>query len=378
MATDTTTDQTTTTTVSPVSSRLLSDQILNASGNQPVRDQLDTLSRAGATGTISSAISDTFYGINHRQTPNAIPINRDYYGLTLLTRPRLNMTTENLRTTRFLSMLLTNDATSVQRAIRCTLDPMLSVKNTGITSPLVDQSMAFIPLLTNHLTEMSGWPDLEAKTFTSHEGIYNESFSMIDSVFKNYTTYDITATFRNIPGDPITLLFLCWIYYASAVYLGELAPYPDAIIQNEIDYNTRIYRLILDESKRRVQGIAATIAFPWSVPIGAKFNFNSDRPLVANTDQLTFNFRCAGAEYNDTILVDEFNRTVQMFNPSMKDSNRTSAYVNIPIDALPAFNNRGYPRINPDTYELEWWISKTLYTQMLPIYSAKQKAAGQS
>ncbi len=36
------------------------------------------------------------YGINHRQTPLAIPQNKDHYGLTFFTRPQLNFRAANL------------------------------------------------------------------------------------------------------------------------------------------------------------------------------------------------------------------------------------------------------------------------------------------
>lgn len=340
---------------------------LRTNGLGTPSESVDRLSQASPIGSLSTAIGDSFYGINHRQTPPAVQINKDYYGLTFFTRPQMNMTTENLRAVRLLTPLLNKESASIQRIIRCLLDPRLAKKGFGIGSPYVDEHQAFIPILTNNLLSMSGWPDVVAPTMTSQPGVYQEAFSFVDGVTVNYTTYDITANFRNLPGDPITLLFLVWAHYMSLVYQGVLVPYPDMIIQNEIDYQTRIYRLVLDSTKTRVTKIAATGAsFPLSSPIGASFNFEHDRPINNANDQISIPLRCMGAIYQDDILIDEFNKTTIMFNDSLKDGARERHYKKVPIEALGIFNNRGYPRINPDTYELEWWVDLTEYNYILP------------
>ena len=329
--------------------------------------------QASPVGSLTTAIGDTFYGINHRQTPGAISINKDYYGLTFFTRPRLNLTADNIRTQRLLTPLLTTERASIQRIIRCLLDPELYRSRADAAngvSPFVDPQQAFIPVLTNHLLSISGWPDVVAPTFTSAEGVYKEQISLIDGLTQNYSTYDITANFRNIPGDPISLLFYVWITYASMVYQGVMVPYPDMIINNEIDYNTRIYRLVLDSTKTRVQKIAATgAAFPLNTPLGAAFNYEADRPVNNSNDQITINFRCMGAIYQDDILIYEFNRTNELFNDTMSDGKRERHYTKVPMQALGVFNNRGYPRINPDTYELEWWVDNDTYNNLLPMYN---------
>lgn len=328
-------------------------------------------------GSLTTAIGDSFYGINHRQQPGSISINKDFYGLTFFTRPRLNLTTANIRAVRELTPLLSGESTSIQRIIRSLLDPELIRRNDNGSdgrTPFVDHQQAFIPILTNNLISMSGWPDVTAPTFTSQQGTYKEEFSIIDGLTKNYSTYDITANFRNIPGDPITALFYYWITYASNVYQGTIVPYSDMIINNEVDYNTRIYRLVLDSSKRRVQKIAACgAAFPWSTPLGAAFNFESDRPVNNSNDQITINFRCMGAMYQDDILVWEFNRTTELFNDGLQDGKREQLYVMVPFAALGVFNNQGYPRINQDSYELEWWVPKDVFEERLPMYKQFQQ-----
>ena len=359
----------TTPVTNPSVSQILGTSQQEASAGQ-VSAKVDTLYASMPAGRVNSIISDNFYGFNHRQQPGSMPINRDVHGLTFFTRPRLNFTTGNLRDNRLFAPLLRNSNQNQQRIIRCILDPELS-KGTGgetINTPLVDEHQAFIPFLTNSLISMSGWPDMDAPIFTSHEGVYKESFSLIDGIVRNYTTYDISANFRNTLGDPITAMFFYWLHYASSVYLGEMVPYPDSLLQNEIDYNTRIYRLVMDPARRYVQKIAATIAFPRSNPMGAAFNFDAAHPLNQSNDQISINFQCMGAMYNDDILVYEFNRTQVMFNALMDDRHRESTLIKIPVDKTTFFNYRGYPRINPADYELEWWVDKNYYQSVIKTY----------
>lgn len=341
---------------------------------------IDEIFKDTAAGSILHAIGESLYGFNHRQQPAAIPINRDIQGLTFFTRPMMNMTSDNLTNVRQLVPLLTSEDSSIQRVIRVLLDPSLMTGRptvAPIKCPLIDNNQAFIPLLTNHLLSISGWPEVAAPTMTSQAGAYKEEFSMVDGVVANYTTYDITASFRNIPGDPITLLFLVWLHYASNVYQGTLVPYPDNIINNRIDYNTRIYRLVLDSSKTFVKKIAACGAsFPLNSGIADAFNAEAGVPVSTANHQISISMRCMGAMYQDDILIREFNDTVKMFNRLMADDMREANYQKIPAVALGIFNGNGYPRINEDTYELEWWIDKAVFKEMYDPVNNKRLKGG--
>jgi hypothetical protein len=345
-----------------------------------LENDIDQLWQQTSVGSIQTAIGDNIYGINHRQTPGSIGINRDYYGLTFFTRPRMNLSSDNLRTIRQFGPLLSIVPNSYQRIVRCLLDPTLA-QSQGISSDFVDPQQAFIPLLTNTLLSCTGWPDVEVQSFTAHEGVAKETYGFVDSVVEQYGTYDITATFRNIPGDPILLMMMTWLWYSSLVYRGMIIPYPDALINNEIDYMTRVYRLVLDPSRRFVTKIAATGAsYPTNAPYGAAINHDADHPINQNNSQIAITFHSYGVMYMDDILVDEFNRTSGLFNDGMqaqnfhgKPPNQTNPYyTKVPLAALPIFNNRGYPRINPITYELEWWVDTQEYNNRLGLSQTYQ------
>ena len=291
--------------------------------------------------------------------------------MAFFTRPQLNLQDENIRNFPLLLPFLTKDPTSYQLAIRNLLDPRVGRGwggYTARTSDLIDQEQAFIPILTNHLISLSGFRDIEVPSFSAPEGVYKEGYSMPDGLVTNYTTYDITATFRNSIGDPITMLFFLWAHYMGGVVKGTLMPYPDFLIQNIRDYDTAIYRLVLDRTKTKVQRIARTIAFPLNVPIGGMFDFSIDKPYNDANSEIAIQFRCHGAEYNDDRLVFEFNKVSGIFNAAMKvepdlETGKLNSDEMVKIDyaLLQMMNYRGYPYINPCTYELDWYVQRDVY-----------------
>lgn len=318
---------------------------------------VDLTSRHSGLGQLSTATHNVFFGLNHRGAGNPIPLNADNQGLTFFTRPNLNLSYDNLSQERVLTPLLTAIPESYQAAVRDYLDPRGSYRRNR-KSPLVDIQNPFMPLLSNNLLSLSGWRDPILETYSAKEGTAKESWSMADDVAKDYGTFDLSASFRNLIGDPITLLFNTWRLYMARVYDGTLIPHPESIVEHEIDYQTGIYRLILDPSRRFVQKIARTIAFPTGVNLGSAFNYSSDTVYnQENNSQINIQFRCIGVEYNDPILVSEFNAIVEQFNENMKDQNRERVMHKVDHIALSFFNYYGYPHIDINTFELQWWVS---------------------
>jgi hypothetical protein len=332
---------------------------------------LDDFLASQPIGSIDRAIGNNLYGINQAKTPAAVQSNKDEYGFTFFTRPQLNLQLDNLRQDRKFFPLMTTNDNSIPAFIRCTLDPRVQRGYYYLTggrqqrySPpqhprclLVDPNQAFIPVLTNNLTKMSGWPDLSSNSFNSKPGLYKETYTQFDDISEYYEPYDLDATFRNTQGDPILYLIYIWYLYQSMVFAGTLLPYMDFIKENSIDYNTRIYRLVMDSNRKYVTKITACgVAHVGSIPIGSMFDFNIDQPYNDQNKEFSIRFHCIGAQYFDDILVKEFNRTTEIFNVSMRDKYRDESMVKVPRELLGYFKNRGYPRIDPSTYELEWYV----------------------
>jgi len=333
--------------------------------SQTFTQTVEDIIRTTPIGSTKRAITNSLYGINHRSVKSATKKADDQYGLTFITRPQLNLSTDNVRNIRQLYPLLNGNNTSIQRFVRCTLDPRLQFGDEfdpAIICPLVDPYQAFIPVLSNNLKSVSGWPDITSPVYTSKEGLYKEQYSQVDGSYKIYNNLDIDITYNNMVGNPIIYMYYVWLVYMSSVFEGTMVPYTDMIRENEIDYMTRVYRLVLDPAKQYVRYIGATgVSFPKNVPIGQFFDYNDEKPYNDQTSSFTIRMHTLGVEYMDDILVREFNQVVCIFNPNMRDESRDGSMYKLPYELLTFFNHRGYPRINQNNYELEWWIPKSMY-----------------
>jgi hypothetical protein len=326
----------------------------------------DFFAKTQYIGSLDKALSNNLYGINHQTIKPMIQDNKDSFGLAFFTRPQLNLTAVNIRNIRTMYSLLSSNKQSIHMYVRNMLDPRLYTHDTKpIRSLLVDNEMAFIPILTNTIKNMSGWPDIVLPTFTSKQGVRGQQWSIGDGYTEVLDAFDMDCTFRNVRDEPIVLMMETWVRYISEVFEGMMSPYLDMIRENEIDYNTRIYRVILDESKHFVKKIAATGAsFPVNVPTGRMFDFSDSQNYNDQNKDINIRFKCMGAMYNDDILIDEFNRTTGIFNKDMRDLVNAKAngkpysgnMVKIPFELLSLFNNRGYPYINPEYLQLEWYV----------------------
>lgn len=355
-----------------------------------INTTLNDVFKSTVLGDIQSPIGSTLFGFNHRNTPLAVSVNKDNHGYVFFTRPQLNFTTGNLRSVRRFVPLLDQNQLSLPRMIRRTLDPRLDPSE--YPCQLVDDKHVFIPLLTNHLLSCSGWPDPTLDTFTSRPGVQREVYSLVDSVIENFGTYDLSLTFRNMPGDPITALLDHWMWYMSGVFSGTMVPYPDFIAYNEVDSQTRVYRLVMDKNRQFVQKIACSgVSMPVSNPISNAFNYESDRPINQLNDQIQARMHCVGFCYQDPILITEFNQAVATFNPDLKsiiaELNSAGKYVpmrqrsaldHVVLDPneLQLFNNTGYPLIDPDTNELLWYVNTQEYNAKMSGYTRAAKAVG--
>lgn len=373
-------------------------------------------------GSFMSGYVDNLRGLNHQKSYAAIPDNKDDYGLAFFTRPMFNLTTTNIRNVPTLYNLLTKDGTSVFSYIRHILDPRLhsyrkigrekleddkwvqyskyehkgdlekyikymvnSEEGNTPICPIVDNKLAFIPILGNMLVQLSGFPDNVLSTYTSKEGMLKEQWAIGDGHISYYQAFDLDCTFRNSQDEPIIFLIDTWLRYIEGVFSGMLMPYMDMIAENEIDYMTRIYRLVLDGSRTIVKKIAATGAsFPVNIPNGKFFDFSRDSGKY-NTDTETINvrFTSVGAMYNEQNLVQDFNITVGIFNPDLlpyilRKEDHPKGYDKIPYGLLPIFNCYGYPVIDDNTMELEWFINtdSKKYKEFIKYYEKDSKPIG--
>lgn len=337
------------------------DEAAQAKSFEDVGEWLRKIGREQGLGTRDSIFHDVLYGINRRMQGDTVPGNTDVQGLTFFTRPDLNLTYDNVSQVRTMTHLLTTEENSYQRAIRVLLDP---VSSKDFPTNLVDDKLGFIALLSNATISCSGWPDLTLNPYSSPEGMAKETWIMNDKIIEHYEMFTLTLSFQNMRGDPIGLLFLMWLTYISSVYRGVMVPHPHSLINNEIDYMTRIYRLVLDKSGRFVQKWAACgAAFPTAINTGQSFNFSRDTPYNSELDQINVPFTAVGAMYNDPILLREFNLVTLRSNEELEKSPQDFVVINNSDKKLMNYN--GYPLINERTNELNWYIHKQTYENYL-------------
>lgn len=327
-------------------------------------EELEKITRYSGRGGQQSALAANYYGFNHRSIGTPLPKNTDSFGYTFFTRPRIRLSYDNLISDRTFALLDSKDEYSVYRWVRATLDPVQRKNWKG--SPLVDPKQAFIPLLSNSLQSLSGWPEVTVDTYTSQEGLRKEQWSMADGFAKYHSQFNLNAEFKNTVNSPINELFYYWTQYSLLVHEGIMEPHFHCSIENEIDYQTRIYRLTMDSSKTYVTDIAACgAAFPTASNVAAKFDFSRETIYNDNNDMVSIPFQAIGAIYKDPILMAEFNMVVQTFNFEMHDAIRVKAYRLLAPNEVTLFNHFGYPRINLDTGRLEWWVHISDYAAIM-------------
>lgn len=337
---------------------------------------------ASGRGDTDAAMTNAFMGFNHRIAATPIPKNRERGGYTFFTRPDLNISPANIAASPRIQHMSEAGYASGDMAVLGILDPLCS---TVIGGPLVglgapfhpdvpfDNRQAFIPFLTNRLVSISGFPDNTLDVYTSEEGLKREQWSMIDSHYAVNYSYTLSATFRNLDGDITTQLFTTWLECMSNYYDGTFWPRTRNVTQREINYQTRIYRLIMDPTLRYVTKIGSALAaFPVNDNLGAVMNYESESPLIESNDQINIQFQCDGAAYLDPRLILDFNEVVQLFNPDMIEApNNVGMYTptgdlrRLSGDELNIFNWWGYPQIDMGTKELLWFVYEDDYQRIM-------------
>lgn len=360
-------------------------------GKMKIRDELDKIVLNMGFGSISSINYLTYHGFtNFNKGLQYLKTNRDDMGYTFFTRPILNLTYDNLSQDRFMANLRSAEDPSISRMVRAMLDPWSSTGklkngNKGITSDqsaqlagcsskLVNPFNPFITILSNTLLNLSGWRDIAINDYTSKQGIHNEQWAMADGFYDKTEVFELSSSFKNIEGDPISLLFSTWLKYIINCREGTMTPYPCFIEEREFDYNTKIYRFIMDNTRTYIRKWATTIAFPMSIPTGNQFNYSADKNFIDANGEISVTWKCIGAEYNDRIAFYEFNDLVQTYCPALKIDYENYDYKNKSIRLK---QPNGYIKLNPSeknfalywaiplidyiSNELTWWVSKEDY-----------------
>ncbi len=307
-------------------------------------------------------VTNILYGLNPGHTEEKLFSDVNYKTHIFITRPQLNLTNLNCILSNELIKLMTDSKDSIHSYTRLMLDPRLQHSDANYKSALVDPYNPFIPVLSNTLTKLGGWPDVVMATKTSEEGHMKEQLVIADGTTEIYNVFDLDLTFRNIIQEPITTIFGIWLEYMDKVHKGQLMPYLDMIIRREIDYMSRIYVVITGENDNVIKKIANIGAgFPITNPMGMFFDYDRNGNNRTNVKDINIRFKCIGAEYNKHNSMLDFNTLVAAFHPKMKQmhkGNGTSGMMQVPEDLFDVFKYRMYPYIDLSTNRLLWYIDE--------------------
>lgn len=341
---------------------------------------IDNISRTTGAGSQTDRFRDVFHGLNRLPQIPELPIHKESQGLILFTRPELNLAYDNISRegARQLSHLMTQDPNTAMGAIKLALDPVTQrggpifnkamdrESTRQIKSQLTDALNPYLTLLSNTCITMSPPPDIGINTYTSPEGVFREQWIMNDSIADQNGYYDITCTFANLQGNAVLMTFLIWIMYMGLLRVGPIVPHHHNRMCNRMDYFTRIERWKFDESGRRIeQWFHTGASMPKSISVGAAFGLNKLEPYEFENKEISIQFASVGAVYNDPIQLWEFNYRMLKWNRALNDGTRTKYFYKAPFADTALTNWKGYPLINLATREMEWWIPKDEYRDII-------------
>lgn len=353
----------------------------------------DRIRLSAGLGIAAQRMTNPLMGFNHMMANNPIPVNREYGGLTFFTRPDFNLSYNNLANSRRFSNMAMQPKASLDYSLLAALDPDFELgfadspvdsqgrRKSRLGTPfmpdiLFDNLQAFIPLLSTQLVSLSGMPDESVDNWMSDEGIKREQWGMVDSTHEVNYQYSLSSSLINPYGNAVMRLASIWIEYMSGMREGRFMPKMRNSIQRRIDYQTRIYGLRYDPLGNIVRFWTACVAWPMNNNAGQMAQVDNTKPQLNDDTNISLQWQCIGARYDDPLYMDMFNATVSYFNPDMTptpDSIRTGNFVpqgqdvlvQVPPQALPLFNYYGYPHLDSVRRKLTWWVYQVDYQRIM-------------
>lgn len=252
-----------------------------------------------------------------------LPNMMERTGNVFITRPKLNLSSPNLKKENIFAPLNTYNPMSSAFMVRCLLDTHFirdpDVMPLVTRSPLIHQHSPFLLPMCNGLIGLSGAPDFVVETETTEGGYYSENQTYAIGSDRLYKTYNLNLTFKDVPSSPIFFLTFYWLWYMASVTLGTMASYPFHIDGRILDYTVSIYQFIMDPTRRFInKWVKYTGCFPISLPIGDIFSFSEQSMLSEASGKLTIPFIVNHVSYLDPLRIADFNILVKRYAPNVE------------------------------------------------------------
>lgn len=299
--------------------------------------------------------------------PQMAPIADDTIGLSFISRPLCCLTDDNCSRHPQLAPYFKPAKNSPQQFIKCMLD---KEEGDRTSSDLVDNKIAWIPLLMNLLKHSDGFGDVDLETSLIDGGFRGEVFQYVNGFLDENGSFSLRQTYHNVKGGMVTDLFNVWLRYIYEVRIGDngIEPYPKADYENYIDFDCRIYHFFMNKNMQSISHMFMSIeSIPTSYPVGALATIDntSDSRRGEGQDEVTINFSSVGMRYDSWEIAEGFNGTTIFFNPDMAPGKREGKYIKIKPSEFLDIQYNVYPWVNVNTMELEWWADKNTYQHIL-------------
>ena len=333
----------------------------NASdGTDIYKDAVAILNETEVVGE-STRLYDTIHGLSNRQNATIPEFDKNDATFVFVTRPMLDLGKDNTNRERRMVELASKSDSSIHKYIKLLLDPS-HARLSGDSSALLDKQSPFINVFTNSLETLSGWGDEVIESWISPNGLMKEQWGYADGQNKIYSSFNLDMTFSNIASEPIPKIIDTWSDYIANVRKGNFMPSNRALAGREIDYMSAIYVIVVDEA-RRIKKIARTIGYPIANPKGMYFNYERKKRKNDEYRNYATRFKCFGAEYNDPILLYEFNKLMTILNPQIRAlvEGASSNLIEVQDKFYTATNHSGYPLIDLKYNTLEYVVDKTKF-----------------
>lgn len=324
------------------------------------------LSQNGGSG-ISSTTSKMYNGIRifGQGISYAEPAD-DLIGLCFVTRPMLNLCDSNLLQNSKLASLLGGNMGSIRSQVRGLLDRTFGSYLELATNGNFNNKTPWISLITNTLKSSSGFKDLDIEISTTQPGFRKEVYQYVDGYLEENGSFSISQSYQNIKGNILPYIFEIWLEYISEVSTNEaFCPNYDALFQRWIDYDCRIYHLIMNRDMKHIEHIHHTIqSIPNTYPTGSLSDITSgDSKRAGGQDEFNMTFSSVGYRFNSWDCIDAFNYTTYLANPDLKPNSewKRPLYEKLKSNELLHFQYNAIPLINKENSELEWYVKKEAY-----------------
>jgi hypothetical protein len=298
----------------------------------------------------------TAFSKHDRYGLGSAPMNVENAGLTFITKPNFNMTTQSLRGDPILAMLDTMDPTSWMFGLRCLLDTTFSRSTQAAAiaklSPWFNDTSPFNVLMSNQMLSIEGFPDFGIETETTESGMYTEDMTLARGSDWGRRSYDLNLTFRDLQGGPLMAYFYYWLVSMALQMDGAIVAYPDDREANRLNYTVSIYRFKLSPDLRTISGwCKLTGCLPLNVPIGASFNIAPGDPVARGSGTFSIPFRVNNVRYNDPRHLAAFNTLVKRYaEPSFPDDR-----IKVKVAAETNFTGLPYVDVTNGTNEMCWY-----------------------